>query len=151
MNPDYYFALSTCDNFFDAVLKNAQTLKDHYRTVLNAVIYQRNLGQVNDLLQISYGLDIPMRITPALPVGKGKDVKLLTAEQVDRLKGLLLVEKIQHPEIIDSPLVHEINCPVLAEAYALEHAGVCPAVAGKKQYYNSQGRASGCEFQVKGE
>ncbi len=144
------YKVVTGKDFFDAVINNARTLKNYYNTVLNAVIYQKNLDQVKGILKIGYDLGIPTRISLVFPVGRGKSVERLTREQVDRLRGVLLVEKIMHPGMVDSPLLHEINCPALSEAYGLERKGLCPLQVGQKDYVDPRGKRLGCEFYHRG-
>lgn len=140
----------TGKDFFDSVISNARILKSLYTTVLNAVIYQKNFDQVREILKIGCGLGIPTRVSLVFPVGRGKSVERLLPEQVDRLRGVLLVEKIMHPGMVDSPLLHEINCPALSEAYGLERKGVCPLHVGRKDYVDPRGKRLGCEFYHRG-
>lgn len=140
------YQMITSNDLFSRVVANARALKQLYGTVLNAVIYQSNLHQVRDILALGYALAIPTRVIPVMPVGKGQDVALLTPQQIDSLKGILLVEKITHPGMVESPLLHENNCLALSQAYGLEKNGLCPLEAGMKQYHDPRGRSLGCEF-----
>jgi len=137
-------------NLFETVIQTAEELKENYKTVFSTAIYQRNLGQVKNILEVGYGLRIPTRVNLVFPIGKGTEVDLLTPEQVDQLRGILLVEKIKHQGLVDSPLIqepnHETNCPALSEAYGLQIKGICPLTAGRKKYYNHRGESLGCEF-----
>lgn len=135
----------TGKDFFDAAVSNAGILREHYDAVLSTAVYQKNYQEIEDILQISYDLGIPARINLVFPVGKGKDVSLLANEQIDRLKGLLLVEKINN-KMVDSPLIHGINCPALSRAYGFQSTEGCPLTHGTKEYVNPRGAALGCEF-----
>ena len=131
---------------FDAVVRNAQILRDNYNTGFNVVVYQRNLDQIGAILQIGYSLSMPVRVNLVFPVRKGNDVDRLKSEQINALRGLLLVEKIGHPGMVESPLLHEINCPALMQAYGLQGSEACPLSVGRKEYYDPKGQTNGCEF-----
>ena len=145
----------TGKDLFETVIQNAEKWQRYYKTVFSTAVYQRNLGQVKDILNIGYGLSVPTRVNLVFPIGKGADVGLLTPEQVDQLRGLLLVEKIGHRDLVDSPLIRDpdqkTNCPALSEAYGLQIKGDCPLAVGRKKYYNHRGDSLGCEFYRTGE
>jgi len=135
----------TKKDFFDRVVKNASRLKKRYKTVISSPIYQENFDTVPKILGIAYGLGIPIRINLTFPEGKGKDVELLKNEQINRLRSYLLIEKIKHGGMVDSPLLHENNCTALERAYGIEKKGVCPADCGKS-YITPRREAYACEF-----
>jgi len=140
-----YIAITGKD-FFDKVIENAKRLRDLYTTVLSAAIYKENFDQVETILQIGYKLGIPTRINLVMPVGNGRNVELLSPQEVNLLTGILLVEKIAHPSLVESPLLHQLNCPALCKAYGLKKTGTCPLEVGLKEYVSPRGEQLGCEF-----
>lgn len=144
-NKELYKSVTGKD-FFDKVIENTKILKDFYKVGLNAVIYPKNFSQVKDILQTSYDLDIPIRVNPVFPIGNGRNVEKLSKEQIDRLRGILLLEKISHQGNIHNPLIQDIHCPALSKAYGIEGNKTCSLNLGKKEYFDSKGNALGCEF-----
>lgn len=136
----------TGSDFFDNVVENMARLKERYEVSLSSAIYADNFETVPEILGLACRFNIPARINLVFPVGRGKDVKLLNKGQVDRLKGLLLAESLQHPGIIESPLIRPNNCGALGQAYDIQKAKLCLADCGCKKYINPLGEASKCEF-----
>lgn len=143
-NKDAYESIAGYD-YFDNVLKNTGILKQLYKSSFNAVIYNKNFNQVKDILSIAYGLGMPIRVSPVMPVGRGRNIEKLSEEQINLLKGALLLEKINGKEIY-SPLIERTNCPALNESYGISGAEPCSLKLGKKEYINQKGETFGCEF-----
>jgi MoaA/NifB/PqqE/SkfB family radical SAM enzyme len=143
-NPALYEQI-TGRNLFDKVAKNVGTLRPHFSMLMTSAIYQDNLSDVPKLVDLAKELDLPLRVNLVFPVGGGKNVNLLTPQQVDQLRGYLLQQRVIKGDRINSPLIHVNNCQALANAYGLERRGICPYDFGKA-YVSPKGEKSRCEF-----
>ncbi|MGV8162412.1 MAG: radical SAM protein [Candidatus Nanoarchaeia archaeon] len=141
----------TGKDYLDKVIDNAKLLRDKYKVVLSTAIYDKNFDDVENILNISRDLKLPLRVNLIMPEGKGKDVKLLDDNQLNYLKGVLLVERIKRRDerngYISSQLLNDNICPALAEAYNLELKGNCQIEkCDKIKYFDSLGNEYPCEF-----
>lgn len=143
-NPALYEQI-TGRNLFDNAIKNIGTLRPHFSMLMTSAIYQDNLSDVPNLIDLAKELELPLRVALVFPTGNGKNVNLLTAQQVNQLRGYLLQQRVIKGDKIDSPLIHTNNCYALGEAYGVEREGVCPLDCGKV-YVSPRGEKSGCEF-----
>lgn len=132
-------------NMFGRVLGNVQKIKPQYSTVISSTIYQANLEDVPNLVELASQLDLPIRFNLAFPEGAGKEVDRLTARQVDQLRGYLLGQRILRGNKVESPIIHTNNCGALTLAYGIGKKGACPVDCGKK-YVSPRGEQYGCEF-----
>jgi len=142
-NPGLYHEITGKD-FFDCVVENIAHLKDFYKTIVNAVVYQKNFENVPEILDIAESLSVPLRVGLVMPIGNGENVKLIDRVQLKELQSYLFSEKI-NGKMVDSPLLHFNNCSVLEETYGLKKEGICPFECGKK-YVSPAGEVFGCEF-----
>ncbi len=136
----------TGEDFFYKVIDNIIKIKDKYQTVISAAIYEKNFSDVKNIITLSYDLGLPIRINLVAAAGKGKDVKLLEPKQVHQLRSIVLNEKRNNQNMIDSPLLHQNTCYAVAEAYGIEKAGPCPIDTESKIYVNPRGEKFACEF-----
>ncbi len=149
-SPELYKSITGTD-FFDRVLENIGALKAHFTTLITSVVYQRNYGDMQNIIDLAEQMGLPLRVNLVFPVGLGKDVIRLTSKQVEGLRGLLLAERLGKKGMIDSPLVHaESNCHALEVAYGIPRTGQCPFDLGKL-YVAPSGERFGCEFYRKKE
>ncbi len=132
-------------NLFDEVIGNIGTLKPYFSMLMTSAIYQDNFNDVPRLVDLAEQLGLPIRVNLVFPVGNGRNVNLLTPQQVNQLRGYLLKLRVIKGNKIDSPLIHTNNCHALREAYGVEREGVCPFDCGKV-YVSPRGEKSGCEF-----
>ena len=102
---------------FDRVVRNLDTFRAYFPTTLSAAIYQDNLVAVPGLIALARDHQVPIRINPVIAAGKGKHVTQLTADQLEDLTSLLLVEVMGGG--VDSALIHPNNCIALARDYAI--------------------------------
>jgi len=136
----------TGENLFDAVISNIEKIKERYLTVISTVAYQKNLKDIPNIVELAYGMDIPIRINLAMPVGNGNFVRRLNAKQLDGLKGYLLGQRFIKGNMVESPLIHINNCYALASAYGIEKEGPCPVDCNAKLYVSPRGEKTICEF-----
>src|SRR3989338_443295 len=150
-NPELFKRI-TNRNLFDAVIRNTRRLTERYQTLISTAVYQVNYDDVPNIVDLVVKeLEIPIRVNLVFPEGKGKDVELLRQDQIDRLIGYLLLQRIKTNGLVDSPLVHENNCTALESAYGIEKKGLCPVDCGIKIYVSPRGTTHNCEFLVSGE
>jgi MoaA/NifB/PqqE/SkfB family radical SAM enzyme len=135
----------TGKNLFDDAVRNIRTLKPHFSMLMTSAIYEDNLSDVPQLVNLAEELGLPLRVNLVFPIGNGRNVNRLTPQQVNQLRGYLLQQKIIKGDKVDSPLIHANNCYALSEAYGLERQGICPFDCGKV-YVTPKGEKSGCEF-----
>ena len=143
-NPALYERI-TGKNLLDRAVKNIGTLKPHFSMLMTSAIYQDNFNDVPNLVNLAEQLQLPLRVNLVFPTGNGRNVNLLTAQQVNQLRGYLLQQRVIKGDKIDSPLIHTNNCYALGDAYGVEKEGVCPFDCGKV-YVSPRGEKSGCEF-----
>ena len=143
-NPQLYNEIHG-KNLYHKALENIKKIKSFFKTTLSSTIYQENLNDVPNLINLADNLNLPIRFNLVFPVGKGKDVDRLDAKQVDQLRGYLLKQRILKGAKIDSPLIHTNNCPALAKTYKIQKEGSCPLDHGKV-YVSPNGERKGCEF-----
>jgi len=132
------------EKFFDRVVKNLKKLKEKYTTLISSTIYQSNLDDVPNIVDLANNLRVPIRVNLAFPTRNNVD--LLTSEQIDQLRGYLLVQRILTNGSVDSPLVHKNNCTAITQAYGIEKQGICPVDCNRKKYVSPKGKISQCEF-----
>lgn len=133
-------------DLFDRVLENIPKIAALYKTGITSAIYKDNLSEVKPLINLAYELELPIRINLVMPIGKGKNVTLLTPGEISRVRGEIVTERILKGNMVESPLLHQNTCYALAEAYGIEKTGVCPIDNHSKQYINPQGEKFSCEF-----
>ncbi len=143
-NPTLYEQI-TGRNLFDNVIRNVGVLRPHFSMLMTSAIYQDNLNDVPNLVDLAKELELPLRVNLVFPTGNGRNVNLLTPQQVNQLRGYLLQQRVIEGDKVDSPLIHTNNCYALEEAYGVEREGVCPFDCGKV-YVSPRGEKSGCEF-----
>lgn len=143
-NEQLYGEIMGKAHLFARVVANIPLLKVSFQTSVNTVAYQNNFEDVPNIVTLVKEYEVPHRINIALPIGRGKEVNLLTPEQIADLTSYLLAEKMNGVRI-DSPLLHTNNCPAIENAYGIPKRGICPAEEGQKFYFSPQGN-SGCEF-----
>lgn len=138
-NPKLYKFI-TGRNFFEKVVKNIKTIKEHFPTVVSSTIYQDNFEDVENIIELISRIGLPLRINLAF----GNKVNKLNSWKVDQLRGYLLKQRVLGREV-DSPLIHKNNCYALSEFYGIRKKGDCPADLGKI-YVAPNGKMSKCEF-----
>jgi MoaA/NifB/PqqE/SkfB family radical SAM enzyme len=143
-NPSLYEQI-TGKNLFDEAVKNIEALKPHFSMLMTSAIYQKNFKDVPNLLNLAKNLGLFLRLNLVFPQGKGANVDLLDAQQVNHLRGYLFQQKIINKQEVESPLMHKNNCYALAGVYGIEKHGDCPLDCGKV-YVSPRGEKSGCEF-----
>ena len=143
-NEQLYGEITGKAHLFPRVVANIPLFKDSFQTSVNTVAYQKNFDDIPNIVDLVKQYQVPHRINLALPIGRGESVALLSQGQIADLNSYLLAEKM-NGTLIDSPLLHANNCPVLENTYGILKRGVCPAEAGQKLYITPQG-ISGCEF-----
>lgn len=145
--PETYASITGKD-LFNQVIDNVALLKEKYNAAISAVIYRKNFEEVPGIVKLGEELGLPVRFGLVLPVGKGKNVELITKEEANWLRGYLLVKEIEKPGLIYGPLVHDIRCPLL-DVYGFENAnnrdGNSSCASGRN-YYNPRGEKKVCEF-----
>lgn len=143
----------TGNDLFEKVLANVDLLKGHYSTALSAVIYRKNFDEVPGIVKLGEDLRLPVRIGLVLPVGKGKNVDLITKEEANWLRGYLLVKEIEKPGLIYGPLIHSISCPLLGvygfDNAKAKHEEADDCCVSGRNYYNPRGEKKFCEFMIK--
>jgi len=144
-NPELYKEITGAD-FFYKVIDNINKIKEKYNTIISTAVYQENFHDVKNIINLSYELELPIRITLVSATGKGKNVELLEPKQVHQLRSIMLEEKIKNYDKIDSPLLHQNTCYAIAEAYGIKKIGLCPVDAESKVYVNPRGEKFACEF-----
>ncbi|MEK6905488.1 MAG: radical SAM protein [Nanoarchaeota archaeon] len=143
-NEQLYEKITGKAHLFPRVAVNIPSFKDYFQTSVNTVAYQKNFRDIPDIVGLVKQYQVPHRINLALPIGRGKEVDLLTPEQIAEITSYLLAEKMNGTQV-DSSLLHANSCPVVENAYGILKKGVCPAESGQKLYFSAQG-ISGCEF-----
>lgn len=143
-NPELYQRITGKD-LFNVVIENIGKLKPRYSTLISSAIYKTNFDDVPNIVELANQLELPIRINLVYPVGNGKNVDLLTQNQINQLRSYLLLEKIKQGNMIDSPLIHVNNCIILQNAYDIEKKNKCPLDLGKK-YVSPRGEKYNCEF-----
>lgn len=141
------YELITGKDLFEKVMKNIGLLKEKYDVALSTVIYRKNIDEVPGIIQLSEKMSLPVRFGLVLPVGKGKNVELITKEEANWVRGYLLVKEIEKRGMIYGPLVHNVSCPLL-RAYGFESKGKNACCAHGKTYYNPRGEKGTCEFMI---
>lgn len=131
-------------DLFEQVVGNIKQVQQLYNTTLSAVIYRNNFSEVDGLLALAETINLPLKISLALPVGNARNIKLITPEEANVLRGKLLLGKISHNVKVYGPLVHEISCPIISATYQMGEATNACNVG--KAYYNQHGEKSFCEF-----
>ena len=106
----------TNEDALPRVLDNIAVMRERYDIVLSSAIYAKNYEAAEEIMDMARNLSLPLRISLVMPVGKGKDVELLSPWQVDQLRGLLLVRRLEQNGMIDSPLIHPNDCRALHDA-----------------------------------
>lgn len=133
-------------DLFERVVENIETIKEFYSTLISSAIYKENLHDVANLVSLAERLGVPIRITPVFPEGSGRNVKLMNDNEIDQLRGYLLVQRIMKGRMIDSPLIHVNNCGALEAAYGIEKKAICPVDCASKLYVSPRGEEYRCEF-----
>jgi len=137
---------------FDSVLQNTKELKKHYNTIINTAVYQKNYESLDGILKIAQEMEIIARINLAIPVGKGKNIKIINEKQLKKLKSFLLVKKalgfaIESPLLSTSKDNCTINgCIALESFYNLKKEALCFADFGIKAYIDPDGNKFDCEY-----
>ncbi|MBI2124704.1 radical SAM protein [Candidatus Pacearchaeota archaeon] len=150
-NSGLYKAITGKDEF-ENVLHNIRELKQHYRTLINMVVYKRNCESVGEVLGIAQELGVSARINLAIPVGRGKGIEILGEKQLKSLKSFLLVRRAAGFDIESSLLsIGEDNCPVnrciaAEQFYSIKKDAPCPVDFGIKAYISPDGSRFDCEF-----
>ncbi|MFC1698133.1 hypothetical protein ACFL1H_07360, partial [Nanoarchaeota archaeon] len=72
--------------------------------------------------------------------------KVLNHDEVDRLRGYLLNQRLLKGNKIDSPLLHANNCQVIHDIYGIEKISECPIDNNTKMYISPRGEIKQCEF-----
>lgn len=143
----YLYEEITGKDLFDAVIENTNELKKYYSTQINTVVYKKNIDDVPNIVNLAKDLNLPVRISLVMPVGKGKNVDLINKAQLQELKTYLFSKKINGAKI-ESPLLHFNNCRILENAYGIKKTNSCPFDLKNKTYINSNGERSVCEFNI---
>ncbi len=131
-------------DLFEQVIGNIERVRQLYDITLSAVIYRANFSEVDGILALGKNMNLPVKISLALPVGKARNIELISPEEANVLRGKLLLKKINRDVKVYGPLVHEISCPIIGATYQMgEATNACNA---DKAYYNPHGRKSFCEF-----
>ncbi len=144
--PETYREITSYD-MFDQVVENLRGFVLSYVTGLSCAMYAENIGELPEILSISYELGLPIRVGLVFPNDRFKG-RLLTPEQVRELGEQLLVEKTVSEGLVESSLLRPNICPVLSGVYGLEKKGACPAENGHKLYVDPSGMEHRCEFLV---
>jgi molybdenum cofactor biosynthesis enzyme MoaA len=134
----------TGKDMIEKVARNIERIRPRYVTSLSSSIYKKNLDDVPNIVSFASAHQLPLRINLVFPTGNGRNVELLSAKEIDALRGYLLQHKILHGSI-DSPLIHDNNCTALRNAYGIEKRGLCPADCYKK-YVSPRNTEHSCEF-----
>ncbi len=148
-NPELYKRVTGKDRF-NQVIRNIPQFNEYFRTLISSVVYKENLDDLPNIIDISKNIGVPIRVELAFPV-QGKDFEMVSRDEVDRLVGYLLGEKLlsrgfDNGYSIESPLIHiKNNCSALANAYGIDKSGLCPADCGKC-YVSPRGEIKPCEF-----
>jgi MoaA/NifB/PqqE/SkfB family radical SAM enzyme len=143
-NPDVHDRITRANHYHTA-MKNIQELKKHFKVGLNTAIYNGNFDEVDEMIVLGKDLDIPLRINLVYPVGRGKNVKVLTHKQVKELQSKVIVECIFNRGV-DSPLIRPNNCYAIRDYFGIPKTRDCPVDIGSKIYVNQKGKRSVCEF-----
>lgn len=143
-NSKRYGEITGRPHLFDRVITAIPKLGKHFPTSVNTVAYQQNVDDIPDIVGLIKRYALPHRINLALPIGRGRDVDLLSAEHIAELTAYLLAERMNNT-LLDSPLLHANNCPALESAYGVPKQGACPAESGQKTYFSPHA-VSRCEF-----
>jgi MoaA/NifB/PqqE/SkfB family radical SAM enzyme len=143
-NPELYKEITGSD-FFDCVINNIIQFKEGYKTLISAAVYQKNVSNVPQIVEVADSLDVPLRVNLVMPVGKGKDVGLIGKRELQDLRTYLFSESSKGKNV-SSPLLHFNNCAVLERAYNLKKSCDCPLDCGNKSYVSPRGEMYGCEF-----
>ncbi len=144
-NPELYRQITGKD-LFHRVVENIGRLKERYTTVVSTAVYQKNVVDVPHIVELVYRMGVPLRVNPVFPEGKGKEVELLTPQQIGQLTGYLLAQHLAKRRMVDSPLIHPNVCGALEQSYGLPKRGPCPIEAGTKLYISPRGERFNCEF-----
>ncbi len=99
-------------SLFDKVLQHLTELKTTFSTIVNTALYQKNYDDLPNIVELVHQYDVPHRINLVMPVGRGKEVALLTAQQIAEVTSYLLNKK-SDGYTVDSPLLRPNTCPVL--------------------------------------
>ncbi len=133
-------------SLFDKIIENLKLVKQKYVTVVSTTVYQENIDDLPNIVDLACSLEVPIRINPAYPIGNGRNVELLTAYQLDQLRGYLLTQKIMRRGMVESPLIHKNNCAAITNAYGIPKQGPCPIDCAAKKYVSPRGETFQCEF-----
>ena len=143
-NRELYGEVTGKPQLFEKVVHNIPIFKRLFPTSVNTVAYKKNFYDIPNIVDLVKKYEVQHRINLALPVGRGESVALLSQGQIADLTSYLLAEKM-NGTLVDSPLLHANNCPVLENTYGIPKRGACPAEEGQKLYFSPQG-IYGCEF-----
>lgn len=143
-NPELYQKITGSD-FFDRVIENTARFKERYTTLMTAAIYQENVDNVPQILDVAERLGVPLRVNLVMPVGKGAEVELIGPGQVQELRTYLFTQRFRGRDVA-SPLLQFNNCTALEQGYGIGKKGPCPLDCGMKTYTSPRGETRGCEF-----
>jgi len=80
-------------------------------TTISSAVFHDNLYEIEPLIDLAEGLGVGVyRAALLVPVGKGKDLKLLSEEEQEELKFIMLGRKVGSPMNIILPDISDCHC-----------------------------------------
>lgn len=134
-------------SLLDSVIGNLRVLKEYFTLGINFPVYQGNFSEVELAMGTAHSFDVPIRFDLVMPIGNGKNVRLLTREQIEKLRRFVLEKRLEGTDTrfnLASQLQN--SCPVLETTYGISKTAVCPAETGNKLYVAPDGFTKSCEF-----
>ena len=131
-------------DWFERVIQNIKAYKTHYPTMLSSAIYRENFHDVDGLVRLADSLGMPIRINLTMAAGRGKNVELITIDEIERLKTQIRVYQLSGIHA-DAPFLDNNYCPAVMAAYGLPGVRKCPAYEGQRLYVGLK-TIIACEF-----
>ena len=134
-------------DYLPNVIQNTTKLKDYYSTIVHSCVYKKNRDEVKGIIDICQNIGVPLQVDLVMPIGKGKNVALLDADDIQNLQDLLL-PYVALGSVTTRIIDDNCKCPMLAAYYPFKFSsdGNCPALSGNSLYFNPQGEAQKCVF-----
>jgi MoaA/NifB/PqqE/SkfB family radical SAM enzyme len=127
----------------DEVVKNINEYKKRFVTGINIPVYDNNYPFLKETVAFARKLELPVRISLAIPIGRGKGISILNGKQMKELRHYVLEQRVYDKEIHFNM---NNNCPLLEEHYGLKREGSCPGEANEKINIAPDKSVSYCEY-----
>lgn len=130
---------------FDNVLNNIQRVKSLFDTIVGFSVYSGNFECLDGMIALAKKHDFRLMVNPVFPIGRGRDVSLITQEQMKELKRKVFVYRACAGIQVDSTFTNPAysSCMMMARHYNKAPSARC---CEGKVYVSVSGRVRDCEY-----